>query len=582
MSQANKPTLKLHLTPNCDNAGSIASLTASLTIGGCLLNPGDPICAFTGASGSIDPADVIAERCIRVEDDNGPMKAFAEKSRDRLDIHVQGHVQGDVTIHLDTRPRQTASSLRCENGGLVGTGAFLPRPQASGEYEITVSADTTPPMRLVTSLGEGTLSTTGTETTLQESIFMVGRVQSSSSPAEATSSTTYWLSGLSVPHAIQDYSSNMCVRLVELFGDDEGMHRAFLASNEGTRTCSAGLRSTTAVAMVHDNFNPAGPMAMAKAYNKFNVQLPAALSSAVSGVGHNVPLRSVLVEFDARAEVDLDWALVRALTKNMMRTRTRLDPEDDGTSNECFSEGLANMYTICLPFRFELRTRDYRRATLDAFLTAYFTNPLLGTPVSSVPSDSTTWHAESFLQSHYCIYMICMDCLTRRASVARNTGIERPIDEIVADMGVRRRKGQRVQRRDWLKYMGDWIGYEEARRHLDEVEGGGVLDMDDMKTVFGGIECVDGRVMQMGFDRVSLTEGVVSGVVQGSNADKAGLRDGDEIAWHSTVSECEGNCEKEFTIRVRRNGHVREIRFLPRGEKTVKTWLSVKRDIRQS
>lgn len=174
--------------------------------------------------------------------------------------------------------------------------------------------------------------------------------------------------------------------------------------------------------------------------------------------------------------------------------------------------------------------------------------------------------------------MIRMDCFTRRASVARDAGVERPIDEIVADISVRRRKGDKVQEKDWLKYIGDWVGHEEAKRHLDEMKSGKVLDLEDMKTAFGGIDAVEGKMMQMGFDRVSLTNGLVSGVIDGSNASMAGLKDGDEIMWHSRVGECEADCGNKFTVKVRRDGEEREIEYLPREDKVVKMWRSIKKE----
>lgn len=173
--------------------------------------------------------------------------------------------------------------------------------------------------------------------------------------------------------------------------------------------------------------------------------------------------------------------------------------------------------------------------------------------------------------------MIRMDCFTRRASVTRNAGIERPIDEIVAEICVRRRRGEKVQQKDWLKYIGDWIGNNEAVAHLDDMKSGKVLDLEDMKTAFGGIDAVEGRVMQMGFDKESLGTGIVSGVVKGSNACEAGLRDRDEIVCHSRLRDCEANCENKFTMTVKRNGEGMDIEYLPRGDTVVKMWRSIKK-----
>jgi hypothetical protein len=162
--------------------------------------------------------------------------------------------------------------------------------------------------------------------------------------------------------------------------------------------------------------------------------------------------------------------------------------------------------------------------------------------------------------------------------VARKAGVERPIDEMAADISLRRRRGEKVQEKDWLKYIGDWIGHDQAAEHLDDMKSGKVLDLEDIKTAFGGIHAVEGRVMQMGFDKASLANGVVGGLVQASNAHLAGLKEGDEIVWHSRVRDCEADCEHNFTIRVRRDGETKDIEYLPREANMVKMWRSIKKE----
>jgi hypothetical protein len=195
--------------------------------------------------------------------------------------------------------------------------------------------------------------------------------------------------------------------------------------------------------------------------------------------------------------------------------------------------------------------------------------------MDKIPPDS--WYGKAAIAMRSCIYMIRMDCFTRRASVARNTGVLRPIDEIVADISSRRRRGERVQRKDWLKYLGDWIGEEAAEQHFYRMTSGEIMDLEDMKTAFDGIQPDEQRVLDMGFDQSSLASEIVSGVVEHSEAAKAGLMNGDEILWHSREEYCGTHYEDKFRLVVNRQGKTINIEFWPRSNRVVKSWVSKKK-----
>ena len=236
---------------------------------------------------------------------------------------------------------------------------------------------------------------------------------------------------------------------------------------------------------------------------------------------------------------------------------------------------MSYLYSIYFPFRFKFQPPDYFRDTLNGILTSYFTNPLSREPLVAI--ETGVWHSETARALRACIYMIRMDSFTRRASVAKKAGVERPIDEIVADICARRRRGEKVRTADWLKYIGDWIGHGAAAEHFRQIQGGEMFDFEDISTAFGGIDAVQRRVLEMGFDKASLSTGIVSGLVDGSEACKAGLRDGDKILEHSRVRRCETGYDVKFHMRVERNGESSDIEYWPRGSNEVKGWVSIKK-----
>lgn len=303
MSSSPNPTLNLHLTPKCEDSGTIISLSANLTIGGLYgglqggrpFNLDEPICVFTHETGN---NNVTSGASLRVEDSDGSVNVHVKVAGNSLEVFADRQVQGDVSIQFGIYP-QTAknenTNLHQENGGLVGSGSFLPRPYALGTYNITITSDMPEGIRVVTSLGEGTISTIGTETTLQQCIFMVGNVHSF--PKEPVPGSppafcgTYWLSELPPPlEPLKDFCSLMFPHLSKFFNDENGSYRTFVAKS------SFGIRGTP---------------------------FP----------------RSTLIEYDEDTKSESDWELVRLLNKSMIQSWAQLDPEDDGTLNNWFSEG---------------------------------------------------------------------------------------------------------------------------------------------------------------------------------------------------------------------------------------------------
>lgn len=258
--------------------------------------------------------------------------------------------------------------------------------------------------------------------------------------------------------------------------------------------------------------------------------------------------------------------------------------------------GLAHLYTVFLPFRFSQRGPDYFRATANAFLSAYFTNPLVARPLSELTTSSShpdedpspppsllqDWHAASARATRAFVYMLKMDAYTRRAAVARGAEVLRPMDEVVRALLARRRQGERVGKEEWLEGLGYWLGREEAGRHfLEMVEGGGrVNELDDMVSSFGktyGPRLVEQEALDFGFRRDSLRDGEIRGVVEGSRAWEAGLRDGQSILRYSRPEACEMHYERKFSLVVEGDGDRFDVEYWPRSREKVRCWQVLER-----
>ncbi|KAL7800163.1 hypothetical protein V8C37DRAFT_364319 [Trichoderma ceciliae] len=506
MPDTASPQLSIKLTPVYDNdfgSAQVTYMSIKLTLGGLCggLQGGSPL-DENKATHKYYFQDMVTDRYVEngvsqfdnigAYDDLGPLAVsvgHAPGESHSLVWKTDRLTQGDVTICYDAIPAGddtlalSASTLRRDNGGLVGIAAsFIPLPAVKEPVSVDVVIEwdvsqAPKGIRALSSFGEGKASRKAAcLTALSECVFMVGQIQTHGfvppSPLGEVPAAglcgIHWLGTLpDNVSSMREFVGNMLPRLSAFFKDDDTGYLVFM------RRVPRGLGATR-----------------------------------VTG--------GTLIDYDDDSREEHDWDLVRLFNSSMMATWAHLDPEDDGASNDWFTQGISHIYTIYLPYRFGQRPPDYFRATLNGYLSSYFTNPFVTYPLDKIPPDS--WYGQSALAMRSCIYMIRMDCFTRRASVARNAGVLRPIDGIVADIRRRRLRGDKVQAREWLEYLGHWIGEESAQEHFRRMKSGHVMDLEDMKTAFDGIQPEDQRVLDMGFDQSSLMAGIVSGVVGQSEA----------------------------------------------------------------
>ncbi|KAJ4857085.1 hypothetical protein T069G_07982 [Trichoderma breve] len=458
-------------------------------------------------------------------------------------------IQGDLRIQYDAVPflqdvvsssLQAQIDARIENGFIGIASSFIPIPAVEGSAAVDVTIEwdlssSPKEFRSLSSFGDGNIFQRATSLKeFSECVFMTGKV-SGYLPTPALDGDgargglrgIHWIGTLPDNlEAMKEFTSNMVPHLCAFFKDESATRQIYM------RKVPRGLRATQVTS-------------------------------------------EILIDYDDDTKDENDWDLVRLFNSSLIATWAHLDPEHDGTPNDWFTQGISHIYTIYLPFRFGQRPPDYFRATLNGYLSSYFTNPFVSYPMDKIPLDS--WYGKAAIAMRSCIYMIRMDCFTRRASVARNAGVLRPIDEIVADISSRRRRGEKVQMKDWLKYLGDWIGEEAAEQHFHEMRSGKIMDLEDMKTAFDGIYPDEQRVLDMGFDQSSLADEIVSGVAEHSEAAKAGLMNGDEILWHSRAEYSGTHYEDKFRLVVDRQGKTINIEFWPRSNSVVKSWISKKK-----
>lgn len=577
------PSLHLLLTPKATGNGDIVLLQFSLTAKNLPHKAGDYLCSYIQHQD--DATSSKLQRFLRgiqatLRDGDGalPFSLSAEDEDGKQEICVAREARGDIVFSSEIKAlgadsrNHNISALRRNQSGIVGAGRyFLPSFKIDDKCHLSVEWDLTncpEGTRAVCSLGEGPemVEASGHSETLLDCVFMVGPIQSTLTEGTEVESGgfcgTYWFGNLPDKlDAIKDYAPKIFPRMSEHFQDEGGSYRAFL------RRVPKGFRSGNCHA-------------------------------------------SSIIDYDIDVEDDRDWDVVRVLNRAMVSAWARLDPEDDGSENWWFTDGkkqqtnrkvgglytadsrltlhhvcsgLALLYTVYLPFRFGQRGPDYFRATVNAFLSAYFTNPLISGSLTELESlnPQESWYATSAKTMRAFVYMLKMDTYTRRAAVSRGVDVLRPIDEVVRDFCTRRRKGEKVQKKDWLESIGSWVGQEDAEGHFqDMIEDGKVNELDDMVSSFGstyGPQPVDQEPLEYGIGRVSLVSGIVTSIIPSSRAHEAGLRKGDRIKLHSRPETCELEYGEPFKLSIWRKGKQIDIEYQPRARDSVRCWQVLER-----
>ena len=235
-----------------------------------------------------------------------------------------------------------------------------------------------------------------------------------------------------------------------------------------------------------------------------------------------------------------------------------------GLDRSWFGDGLAVHYQRALPYRAGMISADDFLKDLNETAGRYYTNIKIATPNAAIPDGF--WRDTRVRVLPYdrgSLYFETVD-----AQIRARSGDRRSLDDIVRAMLQTRRAGGAMN--------------EALYRSLlrAELGGKGIADLDAMlagATVLPPSDAYGPRFRRvtrplrrydLGFDMASLQTKpkIVRGLVAGSNAAVAGLRDGDEILNGFPQDALQGDQQAYVTLDVRRAGRTVQLRYQPRGE----------------
>src|SRR6185312_4366575 len=209
----------------------------------------------------------------------------------------------------------------------------------------------------------------------------------------------------------------------------------------------------------------------------------------------------------------------------------------------------------------------------DINLTAarYFTNAEIGAPEAKIAPNffKDTW-LNTLGYDRGALYFAILNGKIRRAS-----GGKRSVDDLLREMVRRDRGGETLTEAAWLKLVRGAIGEDGVALHRKMMAGGVIApESDDYGPCFRRVPAKIRRY-ELCFTPKTLPDrrAEVTALVAGSEAEKAGLRNGDVLTMPVITTEgAKRDPQWRLTAPLTRGGRTFEVTWLPRTQARFDAW----------
>jgi predicted metalloprotease with PDZ domain len=254
------------------------------------------------------------------------------------------------------------------------------------------------------------------------------------------------------------------------------------------------------------------------------------------------------------------------LAHEMFHTWAQSLDAPKGLEASWFGEGLAVLYARRLAYRFGQISRDQFLQDLNRTAARYYTDALNDVPNAEIPK--RFWADTRIRVLPYdrgSMYFARVDSELRAASAGK-----RSLDDLLLSLLRRRAQGLPLDQQVWDQTVTEALGPEAHAEFERMLAGALMLPPSDAFGPCFRRTSVRLRRYELGFEPAVLTESsrIVRGLVAGSAAEQAGLRNGDQITQPVPQDAIQADQHATLTLQVRRGGRSFAISYLPRGELT--------------
>lgn len=522
-----QPTLSVLLTPGqMDMAKGSGSLAVEMRFSELPARPGAPLLSLplviantatvadtlTGLSAT----DADGEIPLTVQDD--PAKGLVWSRHWLAGRATRGPVVVRYVAPVDNTPPTRGSgppyALRTEGGGVSGVGnTFVLLPEEKTVRKISLRWN-------LTALAKGSTAT---------SSFGEGDVTLPDGPVDQLASTVFMAGPMKrEPVAVSDAGFSSA-----WLGTPPFDPSPLMAWTNRLHSWMSGF--------FQDKTVP--PYRVFLRYNPINAGGGTALT------------RSFLTTYGAATEGE---SLKGTLAHEMVHTWT------DSNAGQWYGEGVAVHYQGLLPFRAGLLSADAFLEDLNDTARRYYANPLNSTPDAEIAP--RFWEDTRIRVLPYDrggLYFAVLDGRIRKATAGK-----RSVDDLVLEMNRRFAAGEPSDDAAWVGLVVEALGEDGRKLHEAMLAGGLMLpEPDDFGPCFTRTTAKVRR-FELGFEPKSLVGATktIRGLIPGSAADKAGLKDGDVVTYAVAMDGVQGDPAATLTLKVTRDGKTFPLTYLPRGE----------------
>ncbi|WP_426700991.1 hypothetical protein ACPPVV_16690 [Rhodanobacter sp. Col0626] len=236
--------------------------------------------------------------------------------------------------------------------------------------------------------------------------------------------------------------------------------------------------------------------------------------------------------------------------------------EKENIDGDWYTEGTANYLAITVPDAAGLYTPAQYLELVKAESAGYYTNAQRSLPNSKLAA--TVWSGRNAWLLPYnrgTMYLADLD------AKLRTHGTKVTVLALVNEMSKRINAGEPSDRHTWLDVLSKRVGPWAIDDWNDMMSGNVIFPAKGAFDSCMQSRKEDVRIFDLGFSSpVRLIAGsTIGGLVHGSNAERAGLRNGDVLVTGTDINPMAESLDKPVVLHVRRSGKPMTIAFDPRG-----------------
>ncbi|WP_129793811.1 hypothetical protein [Sphingosinicella sp. CPCC 101087] len=526
------PALDVELAPVV-TGGAVTRVDVQMRIEAPALAAGGALLRLPLTIVSI-PTSAYEASAISARDDAGPLALTQEEEAPRPEgvyrrFLVSRATRGDVVVEYSAAPRQVSETtnngplfdMRAENGGFTSAGiSFLALPVREAPFRVSLKWNLSrmaPGSIGVWSLGEGDVETVAPAQQLAFTFYAAGPMRRYR-PEGGGRLTLYALSEAPFDlQALANRIGGLYEHMAGFFGEGADAYRVFARQHP---------------------YRGRGGTALPRSFT----------------FGYHAPSNPTIDELQGMLshEIAHGW------------------PSMQGEHGETawYSEGTAEYYSILLARRAGLLDDGRFLEEINERAGGYYAHSFRS--LSNAEAAQRFWSDPFVQQVPYgrgFLYLARTDGAIRTASDGR-----RSLDDVVLALRERQAAGQSYGIADWLDLVGREIGRDRAEQDYRSMAAGEVVRPGSAFADCFLAVPAPARRLELGFARRSFNDGaVVQGLIEGSYAERAGVRDGDAILDYTDLDEISADAAKEMRLTIRRDGREQVISYLPRAQE-VEAW----------